>query len=100
MSLPSVSVQVSGGLTVVSNLAVFGERLKGFIENLNPNPSDDQAFANAENEIKVLKEAEAALQRFIDLSGAPPAAAVPAVARRGIAMHGRLSLRPPSAMLR
>lgn len=61
MSLPSVSVVVNGGLTIVSNLAVFGERLKGFIENLNPNPSDDQAFANAENEIKVLKKAEDAL---------------------------------------
>lgn len=61
MSLPSVSVVVNGGLTIVSNLAIFGERLKSFIENLNPNPSDDQAFANAENEIKVLKKAEDAL---------------------------------------
>ena len=61
MSLPSVSVVVTGGLTVVSNLSIFGERLKVFIENLNPNPSDDQEFANAENEIKVLKKAEDAL---------------------------------------
>lgn len=61
MSLPSVSVQVQGSLAVISNLDIFGERLRAFIDGLDKNPSDDQAFANAESAIKKLGEAQDAL---------------------------------------
>lgn len=61
LSLPSVSVQVSGSLAVVSNLSMFGEKLKAFIADIPENPSTDQEFANCEAAIKVLKKAEEAL---------------------------------------
>ena len=61
MSLPSVSVQVDGQLTVTSNFVLFGEKLAEFVGKIDKNPSDDQAFANCEAAIKVLVKAEDAL---------------------------------------
>lgn len=62
MSLPSVSVQVQGSLAVISNLALFGEKLTAFVANIDKNPSDDQAFANAESAIRTLQAAQDALE--------------------------------------
>ena len=66
MGLPAVSVQIEGTLAVLSNLPAFGDQLRTFIDGLNPAPESDQDFANAENEIKVLKAAEDELQAAED----------------------------------
>ena len=62
MQLPSLSIQVTGSIALVDNLKVFGERLEAFIEAIDKNPSDDQAFADAEAAIKTLGTAETALE--------------------------------------
>lgn len=59
--LPSPTIRVDGSLALISNLDVFGEQLKGFIENINQTPEDDQEFADAEAAVKTLKKAEDAL---------------------------------------
>jgi len=61
MALPALSIQVTGQIALVDNLKVFGERLQSFIESLDKSPSDDQGFADAEQAVKVLGEAEKAL---------------------------------------
>ena len=61
-SLPAVSVEVSGEITVVSNLEKFGAALSDFVENqLIKDPETDQDFADLEAQIKTLKKAEKAL---------------------------------------
>lgn len=62
MSLPALSIQVTGSIALVDNLKVFGERLQEFIGNLDQNPSDDQAFADSEAAIKTLQAAQDALE--------------------------------------
>lgn len=62
MDLPAVSVNIEGALQVLSNLPEFGTRLRNFIDGLNPAPETDQDFADAENEVKVLKRAEDELE--------------------------------------
>jgi putative phage-type endonuclease len=62
-SLPAVSVRMDGAIAVISNLDVFGERLKAYVAELDKNPSTDQAFANAESACKRLKAAEDALEQ-------------------------------------
>jgi len=62
MALPAVFVKVDGALTIIDNLAIFGAKLNQFIEAIDKEPKDDQAFANAEASIKVLETAEAALE--------------------------------------
>ena len=62
MALPALSIQVTGSIALVDNLKLFGERLAVFIDGLDKNPSDDQAFANAEQAIKTLGTAETALE--------------------------------------
>lgn len=62
MGLPAVSVQVKGDIAIISNLDLFGERLKAFIDALNKEPETDQDFANADQAVKVLKEAEERLE--------------------------------------
>jgi len=57
-SLPVVSVQLQGALTVASNLAPFGVALRAFIERIPKKPSTDQEFADTEAACKRLKEAE------------------------------------------
>lgn len=62
LGLPALSIQVNGSIALKSNLDIFGERLKSFIDGINKNPSDDQAFADAEAAIKVLEKAQEALE--------------------------------------
>ena len=59
--LPALSIRVDGQLTLNHNLVLFGERLQSFIADIDTNPSDDQAFADAEQAIKVMECAETAL---------------------------------------
>lgn len=59
--LPALSIRVDGQLTLNHNLVLFGERLQSFIAEIDTNPSDDQAFADAEQAIKVMERAETAL---------------------------------------
>jgi predicted phage-related endonuclease len=59
--LPALSIRVDGQLTLNHNLVLFGERLQSFIGDIDTNPSDDQAFADAEQAIKVMERAETAL---------------------------------------
>ncbi len=61
-ALPAVSVRVDGAIAVISNLDIFGARLKEFIEKIDKNPSTDQAFADAEAAVKTLEKAQAALE--------------------------------------
>ena len=62
MALPALSIQVNGAISLISNLDLFGRQLKVFIEGIDKNPSDDQAFANAEAAVKTLKTAQDALE--------------------------------------
>lgn len=62
-SLPAVSVRMDGAIAVISNLDVFGSRLKTFIEGIDKSPSTDQAFADAEAAIKTLEKAQTALEQ-------------------------------------
>ena len=57
-SLPAVYAQVSGDLAVQSNLDVFGQALKAFVERIPAAPETDQEFADTEAACKTLKEAE------------------------------------------
>lgn len=59
--LPALSIRVDGQLTLNHNLVLFGEKLQSFIADIDTNPSDDQAFADAEQAIKVMERAETAL---------------------------------------
>jgi predicted phage-related endonuclease len=59
--LPALSIRVDGQLTLNHNLVLFGEKLQSFIADIDTNPSDDQAFADAEQAIKVMERAENAL---------------------------------------
>src|ERR1017187_6722470 len=61
LDLPAVSMNVTGGLRVISNLDLFHEALKRFIGNINMEPNDDQEFANCKDAVKKLKAAEEAL---------------------------------------
>lgn len=60
--LPALSIQVNGSISLISNLDLFGQRLTQFIEDIDKNPSDDQAFANTEAAIKALNRAQEALE--------------------------------------
>jgi predicted phage-related endonuclease len=62
MALPALSIQVTGSIALVDNLKLFGEKLESFIAGIDKNPSDDQAFANAEAAVKTLQTAETALE--------------------------------------
>jgi predicted phage-related endonuclease len=59
--LPAVSIRVDGKIALVSNLDIFGAKLRSFLDNLNKSPSTDQDFADAEQAIKTLEAAESAL---------------------------------------
>lgn len=59
--LPALSIRVDGQLTLNHNLVKFGEKLTTFIAEINVKPEDDQAFADAEQAIKVMERAEEAL---------------------------------------
>ena len=61
-SLPMPSIRIDGGLSVISNLDLFGAKLREFCAALTTNPQDDQDFANLEDAVKRLKSAEDALE--------------------------------------
>lgn len=60
-ALPAVFAQVSGSLSVTSNLDLFGEALRAFVDRIPKKPETDQEFADTEAACKRLKEAEDAL---------------------------------------
>ncbi|MFT0533979.1 YqaJ viral recombinase family protein [Castellaniella hirudinis] len=60
-ALPAVFAQVSGSLSITSNLDLFGEALRAFVGRIPKNPETDQEFADTEAACKRLKEAEDAL---------------------------------------
>ncbi len=62
MDLPALSIQVSGSISLISNLERFGKRLNDFVAAINKEPSDDQGFADAEAAIKTLQTAQDALE--------------------------------------
>jgi putative phage-type endonuclease len=64
--LPSPSVQLTGALAVVSNLAPFGTALRAFVDKIPKKPSTDQEFADTEAACKRLKDAEERLQAAED----------------------------------
>lgn len=63
MSLPAVSVKMEGAIAVISNLDLFGQKLTEFVGKLNMKPEDDQGFADAENAVKILQNAQEALEQ-------------------------------------
>lgn len=62
MDLPALSIQVNGSISLISNLQKFGARLNEFVAAINKEPSDDQGFADAEQAIKTLQNAQDALE--------------------------------------
>ena len=62
MQLPSLSIQTSGQISIISNLDLFGKKLGEFVGNLDLEPTDDQGFANAEAAVKTLQKAQDALE--------------------------------------
>jgi len=61
MALPALSIQVSGSITLIDNLSLFGSQLQAFVERINKTPQTDQDFADLEATVKTLKTAEEAL---------------------------------------
>lgn len=64
--LPAPSVTLGGALTVASNLDLFGQALRAFVDKIPKKPSTDQEFADCEASCKRLKEAEERLQAAED----------------------------------
>lgn len=62
MALPALVIQVNGSISLIDNLKVFGEKLAAFLDQIDKNPSTDQAFADAEAAIKTLETAQVALE--------------------------------------
>jgi len=60
--LPTLSIQVNGSISLISNLTKFGVELCSFVEQINKEPADDQGFADAEAAIKTLQNAQDALE--------------------------------------
>lgn len=62
MDLPALSIQVNGSISLITNLQKFGTRLNEFVAGINKEPGDDQGFADAEQAIKTLQNAQDALE--------------------------------------
>ena len=62
MDLPALSIKVNGSISLITNLQKFGARLTEFVAGINKEPSDDQGFADAEQAIKTLQNAQDALE--------------------------------------
>lgn len=60
--LPALSIQVNGSISLISNLNKFGAELNAFVAQIDKEPSDDQGFADAELAIKMLQNAQDALE--------------------------------------
>lgn len=89
MALPSLSIRVNGSISLQSNLTIFGDKLRSFVDGIDKNPSDDQAFANAEAAVKVLEKAQAALEEA-ESSALAQTASIDEM-RRTVAMHIELA---------
>lgn len=62
LSLPAVAVQVSGQIAITENFKAFEVALRGFLEDrLIREPKTDQDFVDLDGQIKMMKEAETAL---------------------------------------
>lgn len=62
IALPAPSIRVDGSIALISNLDVFGQKLREFIDGINMAPEDDQGFVDAEAAVKTLTKAQEALQ--------------------------------------
>lgn len=62
MALPALSIRVNGSLTLIDNLALFGEKLTAFVKGINQKPENDQDFADMEAAVKILQTAQDALE--------------------------------------
>lgn len=62
-ALPVVSVRMEGTIAVISNLDLFGQQLRRFVEGVPMQPSTDQEFADAEQACKILQKAQDALEQ-------------------------------------
>lgn len=62
MQLPALSIQVTGSIKLVDNLAVFGAGLKEFIAKIPSKPSTEQEFADCKEACKRLQEAQDRLE--------------------------------------
>lgn len=62
ISLPALSIQVDGAISLISNLELFGSHLLAFIDGVDKAPETDQGFADAEAAIKTLQKAQDALE--------------------------------------
>lgn len=63
IDLPSLSIIVSGSISLKDNLIPFGDRLNAFIDGIVKEPKTDQDFADAENAVKILQGAQDALEQ-------------------------------------
>lgn len=61
-NLPTLSIKVDGKLAIISNLELFGNKLRQYVGTLTKDPQDDQDFSNLEQAVKDLKKAEDALE--------------------------------------
>lgn len=85
MGLPAVSIQVNGSIALVDNLDKFGTALTAYIEKLNRKPETDQDFANLEDAVKRLKNAEEQLDAA-ESSALGQAESIDSM-RRKVALH-------------
>lgn len=85
MGLPAVSIQVTGSIALVDNLEKFGTALTAYIASLNRKPETDQDFANLEDAVKRLKNAEEQLDAA-ESSAIGQAESIDAM-RRTVALH-------------
>lgn len=85
IGLPAVSIQVTGSIALVDNLEKFGTALTAYIASLNRKPETDQDFANLEDAVKRLKNAEEQLDAA-ESSAIGQAESIDAM-RRTVALH-------------
>lgn len=85
IGLPAVSIQVTGSIALVDNLEKFGTALTAYISGLNRKPETDQDFANLEDAVKRLKNAEEQLDAA-ESSAIGQAESIDAM-RRTVALH-------------
>ena len=85
IGLPAVSIQVTGSIALVDNLEKFGTALTSYIASLNRKPETDQDFANLEDAVKRLKNAEEQLDAA-ESSAIGQAESIDAM-RRTVALH-------------
>lgn len=89
MALPALSIQVNGSISLIDNLALFGEKLTEFIGNVNREPDTDEDFANLEAAVKTLQTAQDALEAA-ESSALAQTASIDEM-RRTVAMYAKLA---------